>query len=342
MSDRLVEGIWDCPYCGQKGIGGLEKHCPACGHPQDADTKFYLGQEIKYIDSEQAKEYGQGADWICDYCGNMNRVHYKYCSGCGAPREGSEQDYFHRKEKQFTKLEEQPVRSGRRWGLLGILVAMIAIAVLLAMPKSASAEITEMTWNRAIDIESIVTVDESNWSVPSGGEVYDEKQEIMSYKQVVDHYETVTREVPVQVYDGEDYHTEYQDNGDGTFTEHTYSTPRYRTEWETEVTREPVYRQDPVYATKYYYKIDRWMPVRSVETSGDTKDPVWGEVKLAKKEREGNRYETYTLKFAGKNGKTYTATLPLDDWNKYSVGDKVKLKVHSMNVYKVDGIPTLS
>ena len=23
MAKKIVEGLWDCPYCGQKGIGGL-------------------------------------------------------------------------------------------------------------------------------------------------------------------------------------------------------------------------------------------------------------------------------------------------------------------------------
>lgn len=341
MSNRIVEGVWDCPYCGQKAIGGLQKHCPLCGHPQDKDTKFYIGEEIHYIEEEKAAEYGQGADWICEYCGSMNRVHYKYCSNCGAPKEAAKQDYFHREEKKTYVEEQRPSRFGLLAKVIGVAVLMLAITMFISMPKSAKAEITEMSWTRTIDVESVVTMDESDWTVPDGGKVYDEKQEIMSYKQVIDHYELRTRQVPVSVYDGEDYHTEYVDNGDGTFTERTYTTPRYRTEYETETYNEPIYRNDPVYGTRYYYKIKRWIPTRTVETSGDTKDPVWGEVELAKGEREGAHYETYTIKLNGRK-KSYTTTLNLEDWEKFNVGDNVKLKVHSLNVYEINGIPTLS
>ena len=48
MADKLIEGIWDCPYCDAKGIGGLRKYCPNCGHPQDKGTKFRVGEETRY------------------------------------------------------------------------------------------------------------------------------------------------------------------------------------------------------------------------------------------------------------------------------------------------------
>ena len=46
---RIVKGYWDCPYCGNKGISGLEKRCTACGHSQDEGTKFYLKEQKEYV-----------------------------------------------------------------------------------------------------------------------------------------------------------------------------------------------------------------------------------------------------------------------------------------------------
>ena len=46
---KIVVGYWDCPYCKNKGISGLEKRCPACGHSQDAGTKFYMKEEKEYV-----------------------------------------------------------------------------------------------------------------------------------------------------------------------------------------------------------------------------------------------------------------------------------------------------
>ena len=42
--------------------------------------------------------------------------------------------------------------------------------------------------------------------------------------------------------------------------------------------REPVYRQDPVYATKYYYDIDKWVDTgNDYPSSGKDHKPYWNE-----------------------------------------------------------------
>ena len=97
---KKIEGLWDCPYCGTKGIGGLTKHCPSCGHPQDADTQFYLPSQKKYLDEETAEKYGKGADWTCSYCGSLNRYYATECSNCGASREETSGDYNDNKRKR--------------------------------------------------------------------------------------------------------------------------------------------------------------------------------------------------------------------------------------------------
>ena len=44
---KIIEGLWDCPFCGNKRIRAGQKTCPDCGHPQDENTKFYMPDEIK-------------------------------------------------------------------------------------------------------------------------------------------------------------------------------------------------------------------------------------------------------------------------------------------------------
>ena len=51
---KIIEGLWDCPFCGNKRIRAGQKTCPDCGHPQDENTKFYLPDEIKYVSEEEA------------------------------------------------------------------------------------------------------------------------------------------------------------------------------------------------------------------------------------------------------------------------------------------------
>ncbi len=97
MANKIIEGLWDCPYCDQKGIGGLTKQCPNCGHPQDEGTVFYLPSKKEYLDKETAAMYGKGADWICSFCESLNRYDNEVCSNCGASREDSIGDYFSNK-----------------------------------------------------------------------------------------------------------------------------------------------------------------------------------------------------------------------------------------------------
>ena len=52
---KIIEGLWDCPFCGNKRIRAGQKTCPDCGHPQDENTKFYMPDEIKYVSEEQKR-----------------------------------------------------------------------------------------------------------------------------------------------------------------------------------------------------------------------------------------------------------------------------------------------
>ena len=390
MAKRIVEGLWDCPYCGTKAIGGLTKTCPCCGHPQDVDTRFYLGNKKKYLEANLAAEYGQGPDWVCPYCGSLNRIRYKYCSGCGAPKGSSEDDYFTnsakadaRKQAREDALRDQTgggssggrsqgsggkgsvsqsgggrgsLSQGRAEGGNGsasngrkskmpLLFVLLALAILGGIifhcgPRNYTADVEWTYWVRQIDIEAWRTVQESAWSVPEGGRVYDRKSEIHHYDQVLDHYETRSRTVSESVYDGEDTYTSYVNNGDGTFSEETYSTPRYRTEYHTEYYQEPIYRDEPVYRTKYYYDIERWVVDRTEESNGVDNEPYWPEYTLAANERTGYTGEIYGLSMLVDEEKKYRAYLPLESWTAFKAGDQVKIKVVGGKVKEINGIET--
>lgn len=119
--------------------------------------------------------------------------------------------------------------------------------------------------------------------------------EFHHYQSVLDHYETRTREVARERLSHYEYSTTLIDMGNGYFEEETISTPVYETYYETEEYQEPIYRDEPVYAMKYYYDIDRYVYERSVNTSGNDKEPYWGEVKLNYDERVSKRNEEYKI-----------------------------------------------
>ena len=347
MEKKLVEGLWDCPYCGAKGISGLKKHCPACSHPQDEGTKFYVGEEVSYIDEEKAKDYGNGADWTCAYCGSLNKHDQDNCSNCGAPREDNKGDYFDNQEhnaEKAAKLEKEhqavgigvKKKSNGRGAIIGVIaIVLILLMVFLMMPKSSTAEVTAKAWDIEQEIEQYGTVEEEGWELPDGATVLDSSMEVHHYEQVLDHYEDVEVEKSRQVLDHYDTETSYVDNGDGTFSEETSEVPVYVTEYYTEWEEEPVYVDEPVYQPYYLYIVDKWSYERSVITSGTTDDPVVGEVTLSSNEREGQLIENYCLTFEGK--KTYEVYVDYDTFMNYNVGDSAKITVKSGTVTKIDG-----
>ena len=69
---KLVEGLWDCPFCDNKRIRAGQKTCPNCGHPQDENTKFYMPDAIEYVSEEKAAKISRNPDWQCSFCGSLN------------------------------------------------------------------------------------------------------------------------------------------------------------------------------------------------------------------------------------------------------------------------------
>lgn len=347
MGDRIVEALWDCPYCGQKRIGGLTKHCPGCGQPQSTNTVFYMGEKKNYVDADRAKNYGKGADWMCDYCGSLNRYDQTSCSNCGAEREEAKGDYFSNKTQDGSQTVPKkqhfdpapapaPKKGFPKILLLGLL-AIIAVITFFALPKKHDVSITSKEWAREISIEAYKTLQESDWTVPEGGRVTDQKSELHHYDKVLDHYEYVdvqrTRTVP----NGSHTETTYSNNGDGTFTEHTREVTDYTTETYYETEKRPVYRDEPRYQTKYYYDIDRWVPERTVDTSGGEDEPYWGKPELASNERESGREEIYVLHMKdNKKDKEYSYTCSsLEEWNNYKSGDGITIVVQGGKVKEI-------
>ena len=90
---KLVEGRWDCSYCGTKGILGRNRECPNCGRQRGKDVKFYVANPKDYVPEEEAKNISRKPDWLCDHCGAYNPDESEVCKTCGAHRAGNK-DYF--------------------------------------------------------------------------------------------------------------------------------------------------------------------------------------------------------------------------------------------------------
>ena len=107
--------------------------------------------------------------------------------------------------------------------------------------------------------------------------------------------------------------------------------PVYTTETYTEDVQKPVYRQEPVYATKYYYEIDRWTVVDTAKSSGHDQNPSWPEPKLKDGQRTGDENEHYfvTATYQKKKDKTETEKyeMTFSEWKELKKGEEIELKI---------------
>lgn len=353
---KLIEGIWDCRYCGTKGILGRYRECPNCGKARDGDTKFYMPQKRSYVSEETAKKINKNPDWVCDYCGEqLNSDNDKFCKSCGAPREGGNLNYHQYQEKKKVETERKAKQQEARektntinslpktrvnWKIIiSITLSILFVAGLVGIfiPKEREVTILELGWNREITVESLETFEENGWSLPSGARLRYTAIEFHHYEQVFDHYETRTREVAKERIVGyEDYVAGHQDLGNGYFEEIIASRPIYETYYEQEIYEEAVYRDEPVYQTKYYYDIDRWTYNKSIKTSGNDKNNVyWGEITLRNGEREGSRKEEYYANVVYKNGKEDRISFDFETWNTINVNEKIVVIIDSFKNAKV-------
>ena len=296
---KILEGCWDCAYCGSKLIRGGLRNCPACGHPRDKNVKFYLGEARNYV--EKPEDIDPNPDWICSFCDALNPNGAEICQGCGSSKADSERNYFEQRrleeEKNKPKVEEPRTGSPLRLLILLALVAAIIFSVMsMSGPKTKTITFTDKQWVRTEEVEVYKAVQESGWSAPQDAYDITTRSEIYAYQNVFSHYVTQYRTVARQVFDGYDTYTTYEDMGNGYFKEVEHSTPRYRTEYVTEEYQEPVYIRTPVYRDKYYYTIEKWVVDRTLKSSGNgDEEPYFKSVRLGEGQRIGTQVEEYTL-----------------------------------------------
>ena len=426
---RLIEGVWDCPYCGSERIRGSIRECPTCGRQRDQDISFYIADPKNYVDQKTAETISRNPDWLCSYCDGLNDDNVNECHHCGASREGSEKNYFEHKDEvearrgnkngrprrytdsdflyidgkfllktpetqakydainraplyeqeakkeatdrysnhaydsfggnsvntrkqdhddrmpHITKEtdEEKLVKSlfqrdtnKKRFSLknifkfgAGLLAALLLIACVawLFTPKIQDVTVHDFSWERNINVQKLVTLEQSGWSLPPGARLQSHQQEIQGYEQVLDHYETKTEEYYESELTGYETHVSYIDLGNGYFEEVETKTPVYEQVKKTREIQVPIYRDEPIYATKYYYEIDEWQHDYTSTSSGNDKSPYWNEITITNsKQREGNRTETYYVSVVNQDGEIKKYSFDFNTWNELESGQTVTIK----------------
>lgn len=247
-------------------------------------------------------------------------------------------------------------------GVMGILAIVGLIVSLVLRSPYTRVAVTGFAWERSITVERQQTHTEQGWSIPPNGRVISETQALHHNESVLDHYETRQRQVCETVREGEkveeyqdckrvqigteSYVCGYRDLGNGNFEEILCERPIYERQCATatrlvpknvkkchdETYQHPIYRQEPRYATRYTYEIDRWVYSRAAQAKGQDHEAYWPALQLAANEREASRSESYTVVFTDKRGRDYPYRCGFAEWSAYREAERLKIEVRETGI----------
>lgn len=341
----IYVGRWDCPTCGTVGNIGPETRCPNCGSSRPEDVRFYLATEAEVVrDKKRIAEARSGADWRCGHCSSHNKADAEVCQTCGNPHDQFSEDVgLERREyapgevpeatpqgpDTIEQYEESVVRhqAGRFRKLRPIVtvavLGLIALVLSGFFPTGVDAQVTGFLWERSTEMEHYEAVAYEDWSVPSSAFDVNSFEAIHHYEKEYSHTETRYRDVREQV-GTETYVCGKVDMGNGYFQDRYCSRPVYTTR--SESYRHDVYRDVPVYATKYRYKLMQWVvkPAYTLRSEGEDHDPRWPQRPsslLGNDWRKGRSEGSYSVIVEA--GKSYTEEVGPRYWEGLRLGDEV-------------------
>lgn len=331
----IREGLWDCASCGNKGILGRYRACPACNTPRADDVQFYLPLDSREITSfVQISDAGAGADWYCTHCGSGNAATATNCKRCGADRDNASQHKtttytpenipHSAQDTEVKPLPVPPKKNKKGKIIIGGLTLSTGLGVYISLtPSHIPVTVSGFAWERSVVVEEYRTLRKTAWEIPEGGRIVSKARALHHYESILDHYEQRSRQVCENVQTGvSTYNCGSRDLGNGYFQDQTCSKPEYRQVCHNESYREPVYRQEPRYATKYTFDIEAWVPVSQPTIQRQDHDPLWPKVKLGDKQRTVNPEEKYSVDLHDKDGKSYTYSSNFDLWKSLQTGQK--------------------
>lgn len=211
-----------------------------------------------------------------------------------------------------------------------VIAAIIGLTAIIAMPKKRTVTVKDMSWKTSVDVEKYLLCDEDDWELPEGATLKTTKQEVHHTEQEY----VGEREETYDSYEVIGSHVEYsyEDNGDGTFSEVANDVDDYG--YVTRTRSVPVYRDKPIYKTKYYYTIWRWKYDRTETAEGGGKTPEYPDPQLTDKERLGEKSVEYEVTCEVKNKeKTYKVKDAIYD--KLDIGETYNVKADSEEIVSI-------
>ena len=334
----FVPLIWECPSCGTQNPGPI-KSCTSCGAPQPEDVKFLRVDEEKFNfikDEALIRMAKAGPDIHCPWCGTRNPSTAELCSKCGG--ELSQGGKLRQAGEKVQTVSEaaaeaqapqppqspqppQPPQAAPTSGFKPpkpvnkktIIIAVAVIAVLclagillinwLNKTDTIQATVSDVYWERSIQIEEYQPVTKSDWC--------DELPSVVEVLSVSEQYR-YTSENPVANSTevcGEEY---VVDTGTGV----------------GEVVQDCVYE---VYDDYCEYTAWEWVAIAPLTVSGHDLAPHWPSLTPNDDQRESGATEDYVITFSD-GGEEYTYTTnDLDLFLQAEPGSTWELTVNQFN-----------
>ncbi len=319
---------WECSYCGALN-STLSSSCKSCGHTREESDLNYFQMRAREDAQNSASDAGTGSE--------DGRFYHPPAAEYSRPDSASDSLSGSSETGNALKAEKGKPSPLKKIIIAAIILLAIFGIVWAVVPHPKTLHVLNKSWKTSVYVEEYRYVPDSGWSLPSGADLDRTAREIHHYNSVLDHYETKTRTYQVRIQTGSHTEYSYSDNGDGTFTERSYSVPDYGYETRTETYQDPVYIQVPVYQTKYYYHLWRWEYARSVDAAGANREPFYGELNLKEKERKSGSDEWYyvTAYVGDKSDSAKTYSISKSDWYQIKTGTDVRVKVSGSRIEEI-------
>jgi rubrerythrin len=285
-----------CPYCNVLNPADT-KICIQCGGDIQAGLARKAGEVLGAYKTDTVP------DKPCPFCNQPVKANAQRCPNCGGSLVEAAKPVATPTESKKTPI----------WLIIGIIAlgvlcfaGLISFFVMSSRTNDLTASISDIRWQRSIEILEKQPVQKSAWSedIPSDAQDVSCQDK---YKETSNFPAPNATEVCGTPY------TIDQGTGAG------------------KVVQDCEYL---IYASYCDFTIQDWIVVNTAIAQGNDNNPQWPLTNLQAGQQEGNRNETYQVTFV-EDGQTYTYT-PVDmtEFSQFDIGSQWVLSINSFGEIK--------
>ncbi|MFX4299821.1 zinc finger protein [Pseudosulfitobacter pseudonitzschiae] len=324
LEDALSGPDWHCDHCDSSNKA-METSCVSCGNGRDGQDAVHDRNIDRVSGSTALERRSSVSDYKPSRSAKRRRSALQNKGGWQGAKDGwtEESHKWSKAGQQFRSSGLKARTIAPALAIIAGLLALVLVVLSFTMDFEKKGYIEDLTWQRSIGAERIVTLDETGWSRPGDAYEVESRRKIRSYKTVTIGYRTETRTSTERYQSGtESYSCGQESLGNGYFRTKTCTRATYSTRPVTTSHQVPITEEQPVWDTWYSYKVDRWREIRRVPAMGGDTEPEWPEITFEQGERAGSQKGTYTYAVVI-DGDRKSGEMSLDEWIRLDEGDTV-------------------